>query len=165
MAGIASPHRRNPVTQSNLNVTDRQPHVVILHVVIRILTYTLLSLYLVLSSGIQVRAHWCGGKLSSVDWFSGPGHKPCGCSHGEDLSGCCRELNYKLSASSHKGRETQVSQAQTQAKAVIRKPSTQRPVFFPVLHLLQQKNQPFAARSYDGSGDRPVYRQSRRIRT
>ena len=58
----------------------------------------LLFLFLITNSGMAFSAHWCGGKLASIDFFSADNH-PCKCGKRVMKHGCCKDKITHLKAS------------------------------------------------------------------
>ncbi len=50
----------------------------------------LLFLFVITNSGMAISIHWCGGKLSSVDFFSCSKNK-CACGKKAMKPGCCKD--------------------------------------------------------------------------
>lgn len=63
------------------------------------LTLSLLFLFLITNSGMAVSLHWCGHKLSSIDFFSTDKHK-CGCGKKAIKPGCCKDKTITLKVKS-----------------------------------------------------------------
>ena len=58
----------------------------------------LLLLFLTANSGMAVNLHWCGGKLSSVE-FNIDKKSKCGCSKETMKPNCCEDSSFQLKAS------------------------------------------------------------------
>ncbi|MES2395090.1 MAG: hypothetical protein V4549_03770 [Bacteroidota bacterium] len=57
----------------------------------------LLLLFLIANSGVAISAHWCGGKLSSIDFFADREHK-CKCGKKAMKPNCCKDKTLQLKA-------------------------------------------------------------------
>lgn len=57
----------------------------------------LLLLFLITNSGVAVNVHWCGGKLSSIDFFANGEHK-CKCGKKAMKPNCCKDKTSHLKA-------------------------------------------------------------------
>ena len=56
----------------------------------KIVATSLLFLFLITNSGLEVSLHWCGQQLASIDFFSSDMHK-CPCGEKEMKPGCCED--------------------------------------------------------------------------
>ena len=63
----------------------------------KITALLLLFLFLITNSGMTVSAHWCGGKLASIHFFSDDGHR-CPCGKRAMKPGCCKDKTVTLKA-------------------------------------------------------------------
>lgn len=131
----------------------------------RIRIIALIFLYALASSGVQVRAHWCGGELTAVEWFCTEGHHDCGCSHGtDDLGDCCREVACRVQGQSHQT-VTQLEQA-AKAQAVIAVKPKLPAVLFPEAQLLLSRvNVTLLARASTEPEDVPIHIRNQVFRT
>lgn len=57
----------------------------------------LLLLFLIANSGLAINVHWCGGKLSSIDFFANGGNK-CKCGKKAMKPNCCKDKTSHLKA-------------------------------------------------------------------
>lgn len=63
----------------------------------RIVSISILILYLVSFSGILMSFHFCGGKLSNIDFFSDASHQ-CSCGKKAMKPNCCKDKTVLLKA-------------------------------------------------------------------
>ncbi len=59
----------------------------------------LLLLFLITNSGMAVNVHWCGGKITSVDFYSAD-KPPCKCGKRAMKPGCCKDIKSVFKAKS-----------------------------------------------------------------
>ena len=64
-----------------------------------------LSIFLFINSGIAVTAHWCGNKLSSIDFFY-TDKAPCKCGKKAMKAKCCKDKTAILKANEELARST-----------------------------------------------------------
>ena len=65
----------------------------------------LLLLFLIANSGVAVSAHWCGGKLASIDFFADGEHK-CKCGKKAMKPNCCKDKTVLLKANDELAKTT-----------------------------------------------------------
>jgi hypothetical protein len=58
---------------------------------------SILFLFLITNSGMAISVHWCGGKITSVDFFSAAKH-PCKCGKKAMKPNCCKNKTTTLKA-------------------------------------------------------------------
>lgn len=63
----------------------------------RLTAILFLCLFLITNSGMAMAIHWCGGKLTSVDFFHNDDH-PCPCGKKAMKSGCCKNTTTTFKA-------------------------------------------------------------------
>lgn len=63
----------------------------------KVTTIFLLLLFLISNSGVAINVHWCGGKLSSIDFFADGEHK-CKCGKKAMKPNCCKDKTSQLKA-------------------------------------------------------------------
>ena len=73
-----------------------------------LLSILITLLFLVSNSGIVVSAHWCGGKLASVDLFANGEHK-CKCGKKAMKPNCCTDKTVQLKANNDLSKTTHFS--------------------------------------------------------
>lgn len=63
----------------------------------KVTTIFLLFVFLIANSGVAVSAHWCGGKLASIEIFADGEHK-CKCGKKAMKPNCCKDKTVQLKA-------------------------------------------------------------------
>lgn len=63
----------------------------------KITAILLLSFFLIANSGVAVSAHWCGGKLASINLYANGEHK-CKCGKKAMKPNCCKDKTVQLKA-------------------------------------------------------------------
>jgi hypothetical protein len=77
------------------------PYLIKLHIfeliVKKVIAIFLLLLFLIANSGVTVSAHWCGGKLATIDFFADGEHN-CTCGKQSMKPSCCKDKTFHLQA-------------------------------------------------------------------